>query len=68
MVTTLESVQVAAPMTHDTLSLSMFLAGALMAFTPLLCAAAVLGVWWWQRARAGDATIDEGDQGPPMGP
>lgn len=36
---------------HDTLSLGMFLAGALMVFTPLIAAAAVLVVWWRQRAR-----------------
>ena len=33
----------------DALSLSMFWAGALMVFTPLVCAAVVLGVWWRQR-------------------
>jgi hypothetical protein len=36
---------------HDSLSLSMFWAGALMVFTPLIFAAAVLGVWWRQRVR-----------------
>ncbi|MFL5574820.1 MAG: hypothetical protein ACJ79S_02475 [Gemmatimonadaceae bacterium] len=35
----------------DALSLSMFWAGALMVFTPLLGAAAVLGVWWRQRLK-----------------
>lgn len=40
---------VQAPPGHDTLSLSMFWAGALMAFTPLLGAAAVLLVWWRRR-------------------
>ena len=35
----------------DLLSLSMFWAGALMVFTPLIGAAAVLGVWWRQRGR-----------------
>ena len=35
----------------DVLSLSMFWAGALMVFTPLLAAAAVLGVWWRGRKR-----------------
>jgi hypothetical protein len=41
------------PMLHDdTLSLSMFWAGALMVFTPLLSAGAVLTVWWRQRQKA----------------
>jgi hypothetical protein len=35
----------------DALSLSMFWAGALMVFTPLIFAAVVLGVWWRQRGR-----------------
>lgn len=35
----------------DALSLSMFWAGALMVFAPLIFAAVVLGVWWWQRRR-----------------
>ena len=35
----------------DVLSLSMFWAGALMVFTPLVCAAAVLTVWWRTRER-----------------
>jgi hypothetical protein len=40
------------PMTSDdALSLSMFWAGALMVFTPLLCAAVVLGFWWRQHGR-----------------
>jgi hypothetical protein len=42
--------------THDALSLPMFWAGALMAFTPLAAAAAVLLVWWRQRARGRDAS------------
>jgi hypothetical protein len=61
-VTILQSASAATPMTHDTLSLSMFLAGALMAFTPLICAAAVLAVWWRQRARAGGETPDAEDR------
>jgi hypothetical protein len=40
-------------MTHDdALSLSMFWAGALMVFTPLICAGTVIGVWWFQRRKA----------------
>jgi hypothetical protein len=39
-------------MNDDMLSLSMFWAGALMVFAPLIGAAAVLGVWWRQRVRA----------------
>ena len=35
----------------DALSLSMFWAGALMVFTPLIFASVVLGVWWRQRRR-----------------
>jgi hypothetical protein len=38
-------------MEHDALSVSMFWAGALMAFAPLVFAAAVLGVWWYGRRR-----------------
>lgn len=45
-------------MHDDGLSLSMFWAGALMAFTPLLTAAAVLGVWWRQRRRQRGAAPD----------
>ena len=41
-----------AMMNDDLLSLSMFWAGLLMVFTPLVCAAVVLGVWWRQRVRA----------------
>ena len=36
---------------HDALSLSMFWAGALMVFAPLIFAAVVLGVWWRGRPR-----------------
>ena len=36
-------------MTDDALSLSMFWAGLLMVFTPLVGASIVLGVWWRQR-------------------
>ena len=39
-------------MNDDALSLSMFLAGALMVFTPLLAAGAVLTVWWRQRVKS----------------
>jgi hypothetical protein len=35
----------------DLLSLSMFWAGALMVFAPLIGAAAVLGVWWRGRGK-----------------
>lgn len=39
-------------MTHDdALSVSMFWAGALMVFTPLLTAAAVVAFVWWQRVK-----------------
>jgi hypothetical protein len=33
----------------DALSLSMFWAGALMVFTPLIGGGLVLGIWWRQR-------------------
>ena len=46
----------------DALSLSMFWAGALMVFTPLICAAAVLTVWW--RTRKRDASPDVPDPSP----
>ena len=48
---------------HDTLSLSMFWAGALMVFTPLIGAAAVLAVWWRQRVKERDGR--EPSQHPP---
>jgi hypothetical protein len=38
----------------DVLSLSMFWAGALMVFTPLIAAATVLTVWWRTRRRPED--------------
>jgi hypothetical protein len=38
----------------DALSLSMFWAGALMVFTPLIFASVVLGVWWRQRRHPRD--------------
>jgi hypothetical protein len=50
---------IAPPMANDDmLSLSMFWAGLLMVFAPLISAAVVLGVWWRQRARARGATPD----------
>lgn len=50
-------------MNDDMLSLSMFWAGALMVFTPLLAAAAVLTVWWrgrHQRRAAAEAAAASG--------
>jgi hypothetical protein len=38
-------------MDDDVLSLSMFWAGLLMVFTPIIGASAVLLVWWRQRKR-----------------
>jgi hypothetical protein len=32
--------------------MSMFWAGALMAFTPIAFAGIVIGVWWFQRRKA----------------
>ena len=41
------------PMANDdALSLSMFWAGLLMVFAPIIFASIVLGVWWFQRRRA----------------
>jgi hypothetical protein len=39
-------------MSDDVLSLSMFWAGALMVFTPLIGIGAVLAVWWRGRVKA----------------
>ncbi|MFN2399945.1 MAG: hypothetical protein ABR543_15105 [Gemmatimonadaceae bacterium] len=39
-------------MNDDAMSLSMFWAGALMVFTPVIFAAIVIGVWWIQKKRA----------------
>ena len=39
-------------MNHDALEAGMFWAGALMAFTPLVFAGVVIGVWWFQRRKA----------------
>lgn len=38
----------------DALSLGMFWAGALMVFTPIICATIVLAVWWRHRPRPAD--------------
>jgi hypothetical protein len=47
------------PMANDdALSLSMFWAGLLMVFAPIVFASIILGVWWYQRRRASP----EGDQ------
>ena len=43
---------IAVAMHGDELSLSMFWAGALMVFTPIIFASVVVGVWWHQRRRA----------------
>ena len=51
-------------MNDDMLSLSMFWAGALMVFTPLVCAAVVLGVWWRQRGRARGPSTTSGEPRP----
>jgi hypothetical protein len=39
-------------MNDDALSLSMFWAGALMVFTPMIGAGIVLTIWWWKKRRA----------------
>ena len=53
-------------MNHDALEAGMFWAGALMALTPLVFAAIVLGVWWYQR-RKGVRSVQgvQGDQSEP---
>jgi hypothetical protein len=40
------------PMNDDALAISMFWAGALMVFAPLVFAGIVLAVWWHQRRHA----------------
>jgi hypothetical protein len=41
---------------EDSLSLSMFWAGMLMVFAPILSAGAVLGFWWnWRKKEAAAA-------------
>ena len=42
-------------MNDDALSLSMFWAGALMVFTPMIGASIVLTVWWWRKRKGGEA-------------
>jgi hypothetical protein len=39
-------------MNDDVLSLSMFWAGLMMVFMPLIFAGTVIGVWWRQRVKA----------------
>ena len=51
-------------MTDDVLSLSMFWAGALMVFAPLVGAAVVLGIWWRQRVRARVRPADDHEPPP----
>jgi hypothetical protein len=46
-------------MNHDALEAGMFWAGALMALTPLVFAAVVIGVWWFQRRRARKSVRNE---------
>jgi hypothetical protein len=48
----------------DALSLSMFWAGMLMVFTPVIFAAVVLGVWWRQRRVAGEGEPPAGAPPP----
>jgi hypothetical protein len=49
----------------DALSLSMFWAGALMVFAPIVFAGIVLGVWWYQR-RHPSAEDDPASANPPV--
>jgi hypothetical protein len=48
----------------DALSLSMFWAGALMVFTPLLTAAVVVAFVWRQRVKDARARGESGGRGP----
>jgi uncharacterized membrane protein len=50
-------------MTDDVLSLSMFWAGALMVFTPIIAAGTVILVWRRGRAKAA-ASPNETPKGP----
>ncbi|HEY2854303.1 MAG TPA: hypothetical protein VGJ18_15720 [Gemmatimonadaceae bacterium] len=50
-------------MTDDVLSLSMFWAGALMVFTPIIAAGAVIFVWRRGQAKAA-AKPNEAPKGP----
>ena len=43
---------------HDALDAAMFWTGALLALAPLIFAAIVIGVWWWQKKRAPVGEID----------
>jgi len=45
-------------MSDDVLSLSMFWAGLLMVFTPLIAAAAVILVWWRGQRKAASSPND----------
>jgi len=49
----------------DALSLSMFWAGALMVFAPIVFASIVLGVWWYHRRHA-PAEDDPASANPPV--
>ena len=49
----------------DALSLSMFWAGLLMVFAPIVFASIVLGVWWYQRRHA-PADDDPASANPPV--
>ena len=48
----------------DALSLSMFWAGALMVFTPIISASLVIGIWWYQRRRAGTEHSERREDAP----
>lgn len=37
---------------------SMFWAGALMAFTPIISAAVVIGIWWYLRKKKASQSAD----------
>jgi hypothetical protein len=51
-------------MTDDVLSLSMFWAGALMVFTPIIAAGAVIFVWRRGQAKAAAAKPNEAPERP----
>jgi hypothetical protein len=52
-------------MNHDALSSVMLWVGALFVFTPIVCAAVVLGIWHHQRRRSppGSGPVRPGARG-----
>lgn len=55
-------------MNDDALSLSMFWAGALMVFTPMIGAGIVLSVWWWRKRKGQRESVSSQASGVPIRP